>query len=66
MSAFDQAWELLKAPIVEPIPGVKVGYQAGGGLDQSAIMPEQVSLVDEQRKKLGMCPMLQMLSQEWR
>jgi hypothetical protein len=31
---------------VEPIPGIKVGYRAGGGLDQSAIVsamrPEQV------------------------
>lgn len=42
INPFDQAWAFLKAPVVEPIPGVKVGYQAGGGLDQSAIVPEQV------------------------
>jgi hypothetical protein len=46
VSAFEYAWALLKAPVVEPIPGIKVGYRAGGGLDQSAIVsamrPEQV------------------------
>ena len=42
MTAFEKAWALLKMPIVEPIPGVKVGYAAGGGLDQSNIVPEQV------------------------
>ena len=42
MNPFDQAWDLLKMPIIEPIPGVKVGYKAGGGLDQSRIDPNQV------------------------
>jgi len=42
MNPFDQAWDFLKAPVVEPIPGVKVGYRAGGGLDQSRIDPTQV------------------------
>ncbi len=42
MQPFEQAWALLKMPIVEPIPGVKVGYRAGGGLDQSNIDPNQV------------------------
>ena len=42
MKPFEQAWALLKMPIVEPIPGVRVGYKAGGGLDQSRIDPNQV------------------------
>jgi len=42
MTAFERAWTLLKMPIVEPIPGVRVGYKAGGGLDQSRIDPNQV------------------------
>tara|TARA_R110002020_G_scaffold26498_6_gene85823 strand:- start:4733 stop:5365 length:633 start_codon:yes stop_codon:yes gene_type:complete len=42
MTIFEQAWSIVKMPIVEPIPGVKVGYRAGGGLDQSNIDPNQV------------------------
>lgn len=40
--AFQQAWSLVKMPIIEPIPGVKVGYWSGEGLGEDEIDPKQV------------------------
>lgn len=57
--AFERAWivlKLRKAPIVEPIPGVKVGYQAGGRLDQSGIVPEQVIFGGRAEEEIGNVP----------